>query len=78
METLYEKIATMNNKLLEGTMPVLRNLMKKVKETNQNDKATFYKTEKELNSIEMEKRAMEHIILSCKNRIERLENIFGV
>ena len=36
----------MNNSLLEHSMPVLKNLMKKVKETNQADKAEYYKIQK--------------------------------
>lgn len=36
----------MNNSLLEQSMPVLKNLMKKVKESNQADKAEYYKIQK--------------------------------
>lgn len=46
METLYEKISTINNQLLETSTPVLKNLMKKVKESNQSDKANYYKIQK--------------------------------
>ena len=36
----------MNNSLLESSMPVLKNLMKKVKEVNQADKGEYYKIHK--------------------------------
>ena len=69
METLYDKISTINNQLLESSTPVLKNLMKKIKESNQNDKANYYK---------IQKRTMEHMILNSKNKIQRLEKIFGI
>jgi hypothetical protein len=36
----------MNNQLFESSMPVLKTLMKKVKESNQSDKAEYYKIQK--------------------------------
>jgi predicted nucleic acid-binding Zn-ribbon protein len=57
-------------------MPVLRGLMRKVKESNQADKAEYYKVQKELQSLEMQKRSLEHIVLSCRLRIEDLEKAF--
>lgn len=75
----------MNNSLLEHSMPVLKNLMKKVKETNQSDKAEYYKIQKyrlflyrELQNMEMQKRSLEHILFSCRLRIESIEKSFGM
>jgi hypothetical protein len=44
--------------------------MRKVKESNQADKAEYYKVQKELQSLEMQKRSLEHVVLSCRLRIE--------
>ena len=46
IELLYDKISSMNNQLFESSTCVLKNLMKKVKETNQTDKAEYYKIQK--------------------------------
>jgi hypothetical protein len=67
---MYERAAAANNQLLEESLPVLRGLMRKVKESNQADKAEYYKVQKELQSLEMQKRSLEHVVLSCRLRIE--------
>ena len=68
----------MNNQLSEGALPVLRGLMRKVKETNQADKASYYKLQKELQALQMDRHNMQNIALICTRRIEKLEATFGI
>jgi hypothetical protein len=44
-------VSAANNRLLEESLPVLKGLMRKVKESNQADKAEYYKLQKELQSL---------------------------
>jgi hypothetical protein len=41
-EQLQERIITSNNQLTESATPFLKNLLKKVKDANQLDKAQYY------------------------------------
>ena len=55
----------MNNNLMDSTMPLLKTMIKKVKENNQNSKAEYYKIQKELHHVEMEKRNIRLIMVKC-------------